>query len=624
MFDQQKIRPTGDYVPPAIGMRGPGGPGGPGRGGPGARMMPGEKPQNMKSTLLRLWSYFRKERKHLLVILGLVLASAGVSLLAPFFIGRAVDAMGDGAAKDLGRLGLLVGFLAIAYLVDGSSQFIQGFLMAGISQRTVRLLRTALFDHLQRLPVSFFDTRTHGDLMSRLTNDIDNISTTISASTSQLMSLTVSLAGSLIMMLIISPLLTLALVVPTCLALGLTRTITKRTRPLFARQQRELGSLSAQLEESVSGLLVVHGYNHEQAVVSQFSELNNRYYKASLSALIWSGFLMPMMNVINNLSLALVGAMGSELALRGLVTVGVIATFISYSRQFIRPLNEVANIYNTLQTAVAGAERVFEINDQRPEVADSPDAVELTHVDGDVTFANVRFGYRPEVPILKDISFTVPAGSTLALVGPTGAGKTTVVNLLARFYEIDGGSIRIDDRDIREYTRDSLRQAFGIVLQDTYLFTGSILENIRYGNPDATDDQAREAARRASADGFVQSLPEGYETILTESGGNLSAGQRQLLAIARAILADAPILILDEATSNVDTRTELNIQQAMLALMAGRTTFIIAHRLSTIQDADRILVIDGGQIVEQGNHAQLLAQDGVYARMWNSQVNNAA
>ncbi len=620
MSDQQNKRPSGDFVPPPIPMRGPGGPG---RGGPGmGRMMPGEKPRNMKGTLLRLWSYFRHERRRLLVILALVLMSAGVTLLAPFLIGRAVDAIGL-AADGMGSLGTFALLLGLAYLVDGLGQFTQGFMMAGISQRTVRLLRTGLFDHLQRLPVSFFDTRTHGDLMSRLTNDIDNISTTISSSTSQLMSLTVSLVGSLTMMLIISPLLTLALLVPTCLALLLTRTITRRTRPLFSRQQMELGALSAQLEESVSGLLVVHGYNHEEAAVEQFSDLNHKYYKASLSALIWSGFLMPMMNVINNLSLVLVGALGSNLALRGAITVGVIATFISYSRQFIRPLNDVANIYNTLQTAVAGAERVFDILDQAEEEPDRPDAETLADVRGDVTFTEVRFGYRPEVPILKHISFSVPAGSSLALVGPTGAGKTTVVNLLARFYEINGGSIRIDGHDIRDYTRDSLRRAFGIVLQDTYLFTGTIMENIRYGNPDATDEEVAEAARRASADGFIRALPDGYETMLTESGGNLSAGQRQLLAIARAILADAPILILDEATSNVDTRTELNIQRAMLTLMAGRTTFIIAHRLSTIQDADRILVIDGGRIAEQGNHAELLAADGVYARMWNSQLNNA-
>ncbi len=621
MAEKDKQTRSSDFVPPPMGMRG--GPGGPGRGGPGMRMMPGEKPRNMRGTLLRLWGYFRQERRNLLTVMALVLVGAVMALLTPFLIGRAVDALGGAKLQGMGTLTLMAVLLAGAYLVDGLSQFAQGFLMAGISQRTVRVLRTALFDHLQRLPVSFFDSRTHGDLMSRLTNDIDNISTTISSSTSQLMSLTVSLVGSLLMMLIISPLMTLALLIPASLALLLTRTITKRTRPLFSRQQVELGGLSAQLEESISGLVVVHGFNHERAAVEQFDTLNRRYFQASLQALIWSGFLMPMMNVINNLSLVLVGSLGSTLAVEGIVTVGVIATFISYSRQFIRPLNDVANIYNTLQTAVAGAERVFEIFDQAEEEPDPADAVPLEDVRGDVVFENVRFGYRSDVPVIQDVNFHVPAGSSLALVGPTGAGKTTIVNLLARFYEISGGSLRIDGHDIREYTRESLRRAFGIVLQDTYLFTGTILENIRYGNPDATDAQVEAAARRASAHGFIKALPNGYQTELTESGSNLSGGQRQLLAIARAFLADSPILILDEATSNVDTRTELSIQQAMLTLMAGRTTFLIAHRLSTIQDADRILVVDGGRIVEQGNHAQLLAVDGIYARMWNSQLNNA-
>ncbi len=582
-----------------------------------------EKPKNMRGTLLRLWSYFRGERRHLLIVLALVLCSAGVTLAAPYLIGRAVDALDAAAGVDLSALGLLVLLLACAYLTDGASQFAQGFLMAGISQRTVRRLRTALFDQFQRLPVSFFDARTHGDLMSRLTNDIDNISSTISASTSQLMSLCVTIAGSLAMMLVLSPVLSLALIVPASLAVLLTRTVTKRTRPLFSRQQKALGQLCAQLEETISGLVVVRGYNHEQACIDEFSALNNQYYKASLLALIWSGFLMPLMNVINNLSLALVGGAGCELAVRGLVSVGVIASFISYSRQFTRPLNDMANIYNTLQTAVAGAERVFDIFDQAPETADDAQAVPLAAVRGEVSFQGVRFGYRPDVPVIQDISFDVPSGSSIALVGPTGAGKTTVVNLLARFYEVSGGSILIDGRDIRAYTRESLRQAFGIVLQDTYLFSGSIRENIRYGNPAATDAQVEEAARGASADGFIRQLPEGYDTLLAESGNNLSAGQRQLLAIARAILADSPILILDEATSSVDTRTELHIQQAMLKLMQGRTTFLIAHRLSTIRDATRILVIDGGRIVEQGNHEELLAQGGIYAGMWNSQLRNA-
>ncbi len=611
MADHRKDQ--GGYVPPAINLR----------GRPGGHGQPVVKPRNMKGTLLRLWAYFRHERLHLVSVFALVLVSAGVALLAPYLIGKAVDALGFVAVRGLAQLWTLVAVLAIAYCADGVGSFLQSFVMAGIAQRTVRLLRKALFDHFQRLPVSFFDARQAGDLMSRLTNDIDNISSTISSSASQLMSLCVSLVGSLVMMILLSPLMTAAMVIPSCLALLLTRTITKRTGPLFSRQQANLGALTAQLEESITGLSVVHGFNREDEVTAEFTELNNRYYKSSLMALIWSGFLMPLMNVINNLSMVLVGGLGSELAVRGMVSVGVIATFVSYSKQFIRPLNDVANIYNTLQTAVAGAERVFEIFDAAEEQPDAEDAVELVNMKGDVEFEHVRFGYRPDVMVLKDITFKVPHGTSLALVGQTGSGKTTIVNLLARFYEVSGGAIKIDGTDIRHYTRSSLRGAFGIVLQDTYLFTGTIRDNIRYGNPDATDTQVEDAAKRASAHDFILRLPKGYDTDLTESGQNLSSGQRQLLAIARAILADEPILILDEATSNVDTRTELRIQRAMLALMAGRTTFLIAHRLSTIAGADRILVIADGTIAEQGTHEQLLALGGQYATMWNSQLNNA-
>ncbi len=602
------------YVPPVIGAK-PNKPG-------GGRLQPVVKPKNMKGTLKRLWGYFSRERKHLVFVFFFVLLSTVVSLAAPYLIGRAVDQLGL-ALTDAGPLVLTACLLAGCYALDAVSSLMQGFLMAGISQRTVRVLRTALFDHFQKLPVSFFDARQHGDLMSRLTNDIDNISSTISSTAAQLMSLVVALVGSLVMMLILSPVMTLAMALPAGLAVLLTRTVTKRTAPLFRKQQAELGRLTAQLEESASGLTLIRGFNREQASVDEFSELNQRYYKASLMALIWSGLLMPLTNVISNLSLMMIAALGSGMALEGLATVGTIASFISYSRQLVRPLNEVASLYNTLQTAVAGAERVFEIFDSPEETGDAKDAQALGDIKGDVSFKDVSFSYRAGVNVLDKISFDVPRGSSLALVGATGAGKTTIVNLLARFYEVSGGEITIDGRDITRYTRASLRQAFGIVLQDTYLFTGTIRENIRYGNPEESDAAVEEAARRASADEFIRRLPRGYDTLLSESGSNLSGGQRQLLAIARAILNDAPILILDEATSNVDTRTELRIQQAMLKLMKGRTTFLIAHRLSTISGADRILVIDGGKIVETGSHKELLGQNGVYAKMWNSQLANA-
>ncbi|MDR1599310.1 MAG: ABC transporter ATP-binding protein/permease [Oscillospiraceae bacterium] len=612
----QQNRAPSDFVPPPA-M-------GPNRQGrmPGIGRVPGVKPKNMKRTLLRLWDYFRTERLWLAAVFALETLRAVTMLLAPYWIGRGIDAVGLIDIDGMRPVLVVTGLLVIAYVVGNVSQTLTSFFMAAVSQRTVKLLRSGLFDHMQRLPVAYFDTHAHGDIMSRVTNDIDNVSSTISTSTSQLMGLLLSLVGSLFMMLRISPLMTLALLIPSGLALLLTRAITKRTRPLFSKQQAALGDMMGQLEESVSGLAVVRAFNREAESVADFDRRNFSYFRASLSAMVWSGLMVPLINVINNLSLTFIAYVGSALALGGAISIGVIASFVTYSRQFIRPLNDVANIYNTLQTAVAGAERVFEMFDEAEETPDEPGAVELDHAAGEVSFRNVVFGYDPASPVIQDVSFDVPAGSSVALVGRTGAGKTTLVNLLARFYELTGGSITIDGVDVRGYTRASLRRAFGIVLQDTVLFEGTVLDNIRYGNPDASEAECVEAAKRAEADPFIRRLPDGYDTMLTESGGNLSAGQRQLLAIARAILADCPILILDEATSSVDTRTEQRIQRAMLELTRGRTTFLIAHRLSTIRDANRILVLDKGRIVEQGAHGQLVAAGGVYAGMWNSQAAN--
>jgi len=493
--------------------------------------------------------------------------------------------------------------------------------MAAISQRTIRLLRSGLFDKMQNLPVSFYDTHSHGDLMSRITNDIDNVSSTISTSTTQLMSTVISLAGSLVMMLTISPLMTLALLVPSGIAITFTQFITRKTRPLYRKQQAALGSMTGQLEESVSALAEIHSFSREALQIEQFEERNLQYTKHSLKAMLWIGLMMPMMNVINNLSMALISGLGANLAIEGLISVGVIASFVSYSRQFIRPLNDIADIYNTLQTAVAGAERVFEVFDESAEIADQPNAVVLRPDDvrGEVRFEHVSFGYTPEQQVINDVSLEVPAGASVALVGETGAGKTTLVNLLARFYEVSAGTITVDGIDIKHIKRDFLRSLFGIVLQDTYLFAGTVADNILYGNPDAGMDEVEAAARRADADSFIRRLPAGYDTLLSESGGNLSQGQRQQLSISRAMLRDSPILILDEATSNVDTRTEVRLQRAMLGMMKGRTTFIIAHRLSTIRHADLILVLSKGRVVEQGTHEQLLAAGGEYFSMWTAQ-----
>jgi ATP-binding cassette subfamily B protein len=612
MAKETENRPT-PPMPPTIGRPG------------GAHRFRGPvvKPKNLKGTLRRLWDYFGKERKMLSFIFALILVDSAITLLSPYLIGKAVDAMGLHTGKvDFNFLEMTIVILAVAYVSDAILTFLQGWLMAGVSQRIVRNLRASLFKKLQKLPVSFFDTRAHGDLMSRLTNDVDNVSNTISQSTTQLMSGLVVIIGSLVMMIILSPILTVASLVTVPLVFLLTRTIAKRTSVLFKDQQVQLGKLNGHIEETISGIEIVKAFNHEDKVIEEFEAVNKKLRDVGLRAQIWSGFLMPMMNVINNLGFTLVAVIGGILAVKNIITVGAIASFITYSRQFVRPINDLANIFNVLQSGIAGAERVFEILDEQEEPEDLPNAIPLDHPKGHVVFDHVSFGYREDVPILKDVSFEAPVGSSTALVGPTGAGKTTIVNILTRFYDVTGGRILLDGRDIREYTRDSLRRCFGFVLQDTYLFSGTIKENIKYGKPDATDEEVESAAKMANADPFIKRLPNQYETVLSENGGNLSQGQRQLLAIARVILAKPSLLILDEATSSIDTRTEIHIQEALLTLMENRTSFIIAHRLNTIRDADTIMVIDKGQIIESGSHEALMNQHGRYYNMFFNQFKN--
>jgi len=575
-----------------------------------------EKPKNLTGTLRRLFDYFIRETVQLAAAFILVVASSALALAAPYLIGRAVDHI---AGRDMPALKVTALLLFAAYALNSAATLLQSLIMAGLSQRAVRMIRRGLFAGMQRLPLLFFDTKSHGDLMSRFSNDIDNISGTISQAIIQIMATVITVTGALAMMLALNPVLTLAALVTVPLVFALTRTVAKRTKKLFRDQQNTLGALNGHAEETITGIRAIRAFNKEEDEIDKFVGLNDELCETATRAQILSGFLMPLMEVITNFGITVLALAGGVLALNGVVTVGVIASFLGYSRQFTRPLNELSNMFNTLQSAVAGAERVFEVMDEKAETPDGEDAVVLTAPVGDVCFKNVYFEYNAGEPVLSDVSFTASAGERVALVGHTGAGKTTLVNLLTRFYETASGEIVLDGRRITDYTRESLRKAFGVVLQDTYLFSGTIKENIMYGKTDASDEEVYAAAAAVGADDFIRKLPNGFETELTESGSNLSQGQRQLLAISRAVLNNAPLLILDEATSNVDTRTERRIQESMKRLMDGRTSFVIAHRLSTIRGADLIMAIENGVIAEKGTHNELIEKDGIYARMYKSQ-----
>lgn len=584
-----------------------------------AALMP-SKAKDARGTLKRLWDYLKRQKGSLLLVFLLVLTGTLVSLAGPFLIGKAIDAMIPGQGLvDFRRLLTIVAALLAVYAFSALMTWFQVYVMIGVAQDTVWELRADLFAKVQTLSLRFFDSKPHGELMSRLTNDVENINNTLSQSTTQIFSSLITVLGSLAMMMYLSPLLTVLSMATIPLGMFLTSRIASSTRKYFSAQQKELGELNGYIEEIISGQKVVKAFAREERALEHFAGKNTELKKVGIRAQIFSGVIMPMMNVINNLSFALVAWAGGWMAVKGLITVGIIAAFLNYSRQFARPINEIANQFNMIQSALAGAERVFEIMDQPPEFDENEEAPELEKVAGAVVFQNVSFGYKKDQRVLKDINLTVQPGQTVALVGPTGAGKTTIVNLLTRFYDIDGGAILIDGQDIRSVQKDSLRKALGIVLQDTYLFSETVKENIRYGRPEASDAEVERAARLANAEAFILRLPAGYDTILAEDGGNLSQGQRQLLTIARAILADPAVLVLDEATSNVDTRTEMHIQKAMLSLMKGRTSFVIAHRLSTIRNADHILVINDGQIIEKGTHQELLKAKGFYYNLYTSQ-----
>lgn len=590
-------------------------------GGGHQRFQIREKPKNTKGTIKRLLQLLLKWRGTMVIAVLLTLLSSTVSMTLPLFIGRAIDTFDIKAGTvDTTRLFVVIYIIAAFYITGWASDTVNGIIMANVTQRVVKSLRASLFEKLQKIPLNFYDTRSNGDTMSRITNDVDNISTTVSQATTQLVSSVLTITGTLIIMLTLSPVMTCVAILSVPLFTLLTRTISKRSRVYFVEQQRKLGALNGIIEESIVGLKMVKAFNRQGKVATDFNAVNTELRAYSTKAQTWAGFMMPFMNVINNLSFGLIASAGGILSVNGTLSVGLVVSFLTYSRQFGMPLNNIAGMFANIQSALAGAERVFELLDESEEPADKTAVKELTDVMGSVEFRGVSFSYVPGTPVLKNISFSVKPGEVIALVGETGAGKTTIVNLLTRFYELDSGHILIDGTDIQDISKKTLRGCFSVVLQDTFLFTGTISDNIRYSRPSATDEEVQQAAILAHADEFITRLPMGYETTVSGSADNLSLGQRQLIAIARAILCDAPILILDEATSSVDTKTEKEIQQALLTLMRSHTSFLIAHRLSTIRDADRIMVIGAGEILESGTHAELMGRRGSYYEMVMSQL----
>ncbi|GAA0136445.1 ABC transporter ATP-binding protein [Paenibacillus sp. YSY-4.3] len=609
------------------GFGGPGG--GRGHGGPPGMGMPAEKAKDFKGTLRRLMTYMRPFRVQIGSVVLMAVLSTVFAILSPRVMGDATTILFEGimgkmkgipgAAIDFDAIGRIILTLLGLYLLSALFSYFQQYLMADVSQKTVYNLRKQVNDKLSRLPLKYYDARTHGEILSRVTNDMDNISSTLQQSMTQLISSILTIIGVIVMMLSISPLMTLIAVLTIPLSIVAITSIAKRSQREFVRQQKELGMLNGHVEEMYTGHKVVKVFGREQKSLQQFDEINERLYEAGWKAQFISGVIMPIMSFIGNIGYVLVAVVGGILVLKGKIKIGDIQAFIQYTRQLTQPISQTANIANIIQSTVASSERVFEVLDEVEEVPDPIHSVQIDEPKGEVSFNHVRFGYQDQTVLIEDMNIHASKGQTIAIVGPTGAGKTTLINLLMRFYELNGGSITVDGVDITEMSRGNLRSLFGMVLQDTWLFNGTIRDNIAYGREGATEEEIIQAAKTAHADHFIRTLPDGYDTILNEEASNISQGQKQLLTIARAVLADPAILILDEATSSVDTRTEIYIQKAMNELMKGRTSFVIAHRLSTIKDADLILVMNHGSVIEQGSHEELLAQGGFYADLYNSQ-----
>ena len=601
-------------------------------GGPGRGMMPGEKPKDFKNSIEKLVRYLGRYWYAIVAVMIFAAVSTVFSVAGPKVMARATNALVEGLGKKIAGTGS-IDFTYIAkvllftlglYICSAVFSFIQGMIMTGITQKTCYRMRKEISEKINRMPMKYFESRTYGEVLSRITNDVDTLGQSLNQSVTQIITSVATLVGTLVMMISISGIMTLISLVILPVSAILISFIIKHSQKYFRQQQEYLGHINGQVEEVYGGHLVVQAYNKQESTIKKFEDTNQILFQSAWKSQFLSGLMQPIMQFVGNLGYVGVAISGGLLAIRGTIGVGEIQAFIQYVRNFTQPIQQIAQVANMLQSMSAASERVFEFLDEEEEELTVEHAVHLDHVEGYVDFSHVSFGYNPGQIIIRDFSAHVTPGQKIAIVGPTGAGKTTMVKLLMRFYDVTGGEIQVDGHDIRDFNRQELRDAFGMVLQDTWLFKGSIMENIRYGRLDATDEEVIEAAKAAHAHHFIQTLPGGYQMELNEDASNVSQGQKQLLTIARAILADNPILILDEATSSVDTRTEVRIQKALDNLMRGRTSFIIAHRLSTIRNADLILVMKDGDIIEQGTHEQLLAQKGFYADLYNSQFEENA
>ena len=601
-------------------------------GGPGRGMIPGEKSKDFKNSIEKLVRYLGRYWYAIVAVMIFAAVSTVFSVAGPKVMARATNALVEGLGKKIAGTGS-IDFTYIAkvllftlglYICSAVFSFIQGMIMTGITQKTCYRMRKEISEKINRMPMKYFESRTYGEVLSRITNDVDTLGQSLNQSVTQIITSVATLVGTLVMMISISGIMTLISLVILPVSAILISFIIKHSQKYFRQQQEYLGHINGQVEEVYGGHLVVQAYNKQESTIKKFEDTNQILFQSAWKSQFLSGLMQPIMQFVGNFGYVGVAISGGLLAIRGTIGVGEIQAFIQYVRNFTQPIQQIAQVANMLQSMAAASERVFEFLDEEEEELTVEHAVHLDHVDGYVDFSHVSFGYNPDQIIIRDFSAHVTPGQKIAIVGPTGAGKTTMVKLLMRFYDVTGGAIQVDGHDIRDFNRQELRDAFGMVLQDTWLFKGSIMENIRYGRLDATDEEVIEAAKAAHAHHFIQTLPGGYQMELNEDASNVSQGQKQLLTIARAILADNPILILDEATSSVDTRTEVRIQKALDNLMRGRTSFIIAHRLSTIRNADLILVMKDGDIIEQGTHEQLLAQKGFYADLYNSQFEENA